>query len=105
MSLLSIAFPAQSVVPVAEAILNRVSSVAGIVFAIALLLALMVVFKPLLRGMFRALVLVFKPKLSKEERIARRHSDDAMMLQQMARSKDGMEPNLAAELRALASRG
>jgi len=65
MSILSIAFPAQSAVPVAEAIINRISSVAGILFAIALLLALIVVFKQLLRGLFRALVLVFKPKLSK----------------------------------------
>jgi hypothetical protein len=105
MSILSIAFPAQSAVPVAEAIINSISNASGVIFAIGLLLALAFVFKPLLRGVFRALVLVFKPKLSKEERIARLHSRDAKLLQKMARSKDGMEPNLAAELRALASRG
>lgn len=33
--------------------------------------ALLVLFKPLLLGMFRAFILVLKPKLSKEERRAR----------------------------------
>jgi hypothetical protein len=105
MSILSIAFPAQSAVPVAEAIIHSIAKLSGPIGAVALLLALMFVFKPLLRGIFRALVLVFKPKLSKEQRIARRHSHDAQMLQQMATSKEGLDPNLAAELRALASRG
>ncbi|MDL2356454.1 MAG: hypothetical protein QFF03_14470, partial [Pseudomonadota bacterium] len=40
-------------------------------------------FKPLLTGIVRALVLVVRPRLSKEEKLARRHMRDALMLQRM----------------------
>jgi hypothetical protein len=62
---------------------------------------LLVLFKPLLTGIGRALVLVVKPRLTKEERIARRNQRDARMVQRMI--DEAQCPNEAAELRALAA--
>ncbi|MET3130233.1 hypothetical protein AAKU55_000486 [Oxalobacteraceae bacterium GrIS 1.11] len=66
--------------------------------------ALLALFKPLLVGIARAMVLLLKPHLSKEERLARRQMRDAMMLNRMLNAMDGSAPSHAAELRALASR-
>ena len=63
---------------------------------------LLVFFKPLLVGIARALFLVVSPRLTKEERQARRQMRDAQMLQRMINASHG--PSHAAELRALASR-
>ncbi|OEZ61236.1 hypothetical protein DUGA6_22620 [Duganella sp. HH105] len=63
--------------------------------------ALIVLFKPLLRGLGRAALLVVKPKRSKEEQLQRRQMRDAMMLKRMLNS---VEPSQAAELRAMAAR-
>lgn len=73
------------------------------VFAGALLAgALLVLFKPLLRGVARALVLVVRPKLSKEQTLARRQMHNAEMLNSMLSAMD--DPSHASELRAMASR-
>ena len=72
------------------------------VFSLAAVAALLVFFKPLLIGVARALFLVVRPRLTKEERLARRHMRDAQMLQNMINSSQG--PSHAAELRALAAR-
>ncbi|SFU44481.1 hypothetical protein SAMN05216552_1003116 [Pseudoduganella namucuonensis] len=68
-----------------------------------LALAFLLLFKPLLRGIGRALMLVVKPKLSKEQRLQRRLMRDAMMLNRMLNSLEGA-PSHAAELRAMAAR-
>jgi hypothetical protein len=70
---------------------------------LAAALAVLVLFKPLLRGLGRALMLVVRPKLSKEERLQRRQMRDVMMLNRMLNAMEG-SPSHAAELRALASR-
>ncbi|MFA9216624.1 MAG: hypothetical protein ACEQSK_05910 [Sphingomonadaceae bacterium] len=72
-------------------------------FGLAVTSALLVLFKPLLRGVGRALLLLVKPKLSKEERLQRRQMRDVMLLNRMLNSMEG-SPSHAAELRALASR-
>jgi len=59
-------------------------------------------FKPLLRGIARALVLVVRPHRTREEKTARRQMRDAQLLQRMINSSQG--PSHAAELRALAAR-
>lgn len=80
-------------------LLTAVQSVlAGVVLS-----ALLVLFKPLLLGIAHALMLVLKPKLSKEERLARRQMHDQMLLSSMLNAMDGA-PSHAAELRALAAR-
>jgi hypothetical protein len=71
-------------------------------FSVAAVAGLLVFFKPLLVGIARALYLVVRPRLTKEERLARRHMRDAQMLQRMINSSHG--PSHAAELRALAAR-
>ncbi len=71
--------------------------------SLAVAAAVLVLFKPLLRGLCRALLLVVKPKLSKEERLQRRQMRDVMMLNRMLNAMEG-SPSHAAELRALASR-
>ena len=88
-----------------------ISVVQNFSFAAALELALLacvsvgllVLFKPLLLGCARALVLVFKPKLSKEQRLHRRQMRDAMMLKRMLNTNECGSSH-AAELRAMASR-
>jgi len=73
------------------------------VFSLAAVAALLVFFKPLLVGIARAMLLVVRPRLTKEERLARRQMRDARMMQNMINASQG--PSHAAELRALASRG
>ncbi|MBA5685910.1 hypothetical protein H3H39_02440 [Duganella sp. LX47W] len=72
--------------------------------ALGAALALLLLFKPLLLGVARALQLVIKPKLTKEQRLQRRLMRDAMLLNRMLNSMEG-SPSHAAELRALAARG
>ena len=72
------------------------------VFSFAAIAGLLVFFRPLLVGIARALFLVISPRLTKEERQARRQMRDAQMLQRMINASHG--PSHAAELRALAAR-
>lgn len=87
MSTMSIAFPLQAVL------------------GFGLLATLAILFKPLLTGTFRALKLLLKPSMSKEQRLARAYYRNAMTLHSMASAGDALPPNLAAELRALSGRG
>jgi hypothetical protein len=68
----------------------------------AALAALLLVFRPLLAGMLRAVVLLVRPRLTREERAARAHMRDMRVLQNMINSSSG--PSHAAELRAIAAR-
>ena len=63
---------------------------------------LLMFFKPLLVGVLKALVLVVRPRRTKEQREARQLMRDSRMLQRMINSSHG--PSDAAELRAMASR-
>jgi hypothetical protein len=56
---------------------------------VSALAGLLMFFKPLLTGIFRALVLVVRPRPSKEEQTARRQLRDAQMLQRMIDSSRG----------------
>jgi hypothetical protein len=79
-----------------------------IVFIIATLLqilavaGLLVFFKPLLLGIMKAIVLLVNPRLTKEQKLARRNMRDAKLLQRMIKETDS--PEMAAELRALGCR-
>lgn len=74
------------------------------VLVAVLAVGLIVLFKPLLRGLALAALLLVKPKLSKEQRLQRRQMRDAALLSGLINAADG-SPSNAAELRALASRG
>jgi hypothetical protein len=59
-------------------------------------------FKPLLTGIWRALVLTVRPRRTKAELAARRNMRDAQLVQRMINSSN--DPSDAAEFRALAAR-
>ena len=75
----------------------------GSAFGLLALAALVMLFRPLLTGIARALVLVVRPRLTREEQAARRQMRDAQLFQRMINSSQG--PNDVAELRAMAARG
>ena len=66
------------------------------------LAAVLVLFRPLLIGVLRAVVLVFFPKLSRDEQRRRAHMRDVALVERMIASSSG--PSHAAELRAMAAR-
>ncbi|RJG07644.1 hypothetical protein D3870_18040 [Noviherbaspirillum cavernae] len=106
MSLLAIAaIPVQAVLPAAEVFAGTAVNVARPLLGLSALVAFLMVFKPLLRGLLRAAVLTVAPRLSVEERNARSKVRGALMLNRLANAYDEFQPGQAAELRALAGRG
>lgn len=104
MSLLSIALPVQAVIPAAEAIVGSVAPIARPLLGLSAVVAVLMIFKPLLLGLLRAALLVVKPRQTVEQQAAQRKLSDVLMLNSMARDLDATQPNLAAELRVLAGR-
>lgn len=108
MSLTMLTAPIESAVPFARPILT---SFGLAIFALrpllgfGLLAALLWLFKPLLRGAARAIVILLHPRHSLTQRAAKRNLDSVQALQRMARELDMQQPNVAAELRLLAARG
>lgn len=72
------------------------------VAAFSLLAAALVFFKPLLTGLMRALILLIHPRLTREQKAARRNMRDAKLIQRMIAESNG--PGLAAELQAIGAR-
>jgi hypothetical protein len=72
------------------------------IIGLSAFIAVAMFFKPLLTGIARALVLIVRPPLSKQERVARRQLRDARLMQRMINSSQG--PSHAAELRAMMAR-
>ena len=105
MSILTIAFPTQAALPIAQAFATTALSVARPLLRFTALAALLLIFRPMLVGMLRAAVLVVKPRRSLEERASRRNMKGILMLNRMAREYDTTQPSLAAELRSIAARG
>ena len=100
MTFLAIAFPAQAAGPVAQTFVSAIRPLLGL----GLFATLLMVFRPLVVGLLRAALLAVKPRLSIEERVTRRNMSGVLMLNRMANEFDASQPNLAAELRNLASR-
>lgn len=94
MSFPAIAYPAQVAVTYARPLLG-----------LGALLSLFLIFKPMLLGLVRAAILAVKPRQSFEQRTIRSRVKGVLMLNSMANDFDQSQPNLAAELRGLASRG
>lgn len=105
MSILSIAFPVQAAVPVAQAVIGHFVGAIRPLIGLGLLIAFFVIFKPLIVGLFRAALLVVKPRQSREQRASRRAVRGVLMLNRLADDVKRSQPSLAAELRTLASRG
>jgi hypothetical protein len=85
--------------------LISVPNLAQPLVGVGILVALLLVFRPLLTGLLRAALLVIKPRQSLEERQSRRVMKSVFMLNRMAKDFDATQPSQAAELRWLASRG
>jgi len=101
MSVLSIAFPFEAAMAFAGVAIGAARPLIGIsVFA-----TLLLVFKPLLKGLLQAALLIISPRKSLDERRAMQRARSAWTLHRMAQQYDATQPNLAAELRQLASRG
>ncbi len=105
MSILAAVYPAQVAVPAAQAFVRVAATVARPLVGVGALMTLTMMFKPLVKGMLQATALVFHPRLSLEERNSRRTLRDVLMLNRMAKELELSQPNQAAELRWLASRG
>lgn len=105
MSTIALAFPAQAAIPVAQAFISNVFSAIRPLVGLSAFVAFIMLFKPLLMGVVHAVLLVFKPRHSLEERQRRHNLRGVLMLNRMAKDFDVSQPNLAAELRLLASRG
>ena len=93
MSILAITLPGSTLAHVARPL-----------FGLGIFATLIFVFKPLAIGLLRA-ALLLKPRQSLDRSKRRNNLRDVLMLNRMANELDRTQPNLATELRLLASRG
>jgi hypothetical protein len=100
MSILSIAFPVEAAVSVAGIAIGAARPLIGV----SLFATLLLLFKPLLKGLLQAGLLLLSPRKSLDERRMMEQARSARMLNNIARQYDASQPNLAAELRQFASR-
>jgi hypothetical protein len=101
MSILSIAFPVEAAVSVAGVAIGAARPLLGV----SLFATLLLLFKPLLKGLVQAGLLLLSPRKSLEERRLVQKIRSAKLLNRIASDYEMSQPNLAAELRQLASRG
>jgi hypothetical protein len=105
MSFLNIAFPAASALPVAQVAVTSIIAAARPLLGLGILVTVLIVFKPLIMGMLRAALLVFNPKMTRDQKTASRNLRNMLTIRRIANDLDYSSPNMAAELRALAARG
>jgi len=104
MSVLAIAFPVEAAVPVAQSLIGAGIALTRPLLGLGALVTLLMVFKPLLAGIMRAVVAFFVPRKSFEQRVAAQRFSGVRMLNRMANDYSGSQPSFAAELRNLAAR-
>lgn len=102
---LTIAIPATSAMPMAQVAFSAIIASARPLLGIGILATMLIVFKPLIIGMLRAALLLLQPKLSREEKTAKRNLRNILTIRRIANDLDNSSPSMAAELRALAARG
>ena len=101
MSVLAIAFPFEAAVSVAGVAIGAARPLLGL----SLFATLLLLFKPLLKGLLQAGLLLLSPRKSLEERRLVQKIRSVKLLNRIASGYEVSQPNLAAELRQLASRG
>ncbi len=94
MSILAITLPGSTLAHVARPL-----------FGLGIFATLIFVFKPLAIGLLRAALPLLKPRQSLDQSRRRNNLRGVLMLNRMANELDRTQPNLATELRLLASRG
>ena len=108
MSIAALTFPAEAALPFFRPFLAAIGvAVVALrpLLGIGIFAAVLWLFKPLVRGVARAGVMLFNPRHSLEDRNQRRTLRSIIALNRMARELDTQQPSLAAELRLLAARG
>jgi hypothetical protein len=105
MDSLNIALPLTSAMPAAEVAFSAIIASARPLLGFGILATMLVVFKPLIVGFLRAALLLLQPKLTREEKTAKRNLRNILTIRRIANDLDSSSPSMAAELRALAGRG
>lgn len=105
MSIFALAFPAETAVPVAQAIVAGAATAVRPLIGLGIFATLIMLFKPILVGLLRAALLVVSPRKSRQERTRDANLKTVLKLHRMARDCENFEPSMAAELRYLAARG
>ena len=103
-SILGTDYPVQALVPAMQSFASTAALYSRPLFGLGALMTMLMVFRPMVFGVFQAVRLVFSPRLTLEERNGRRTLQGVLMLNRMARDLESTEPSQAAELRQLASR-
>ncbi|MGS0741729.1 hypothetical protein ACVBEF_07820 [Glaciimonas sp. GG7] len=88
--------------PILQAIATIASAMIWPVLGLGVATVIGIIFKPLLRGMWRAALALIKPHKSLERRIAENKMKGRKLARRMANDHARSHPNLAAELRLLA---
>lgn len=104
MSIVSALIPAESSLPALQTVAANAMNVLRPLLGIGLIAAAAVFFKPLLVGLSRSVLLVFKPRVSTEEQSLRERIKSVALMNRIARDVEIAHPSLAAELRAIAAR-
>lgn len=104
MSFLNLAFPVEAAIPFAQTLIGSLATYVRPALGLGALLTFLMVFKPLLLGLARAVLVFFKPRKSLEQRILAHKFSGKMMLNRMANEYSLTQPSFAAELRTMASR-
>ena len=104
MSFLTLAFPVEAAIPVAQTMIGAASTYLRPALGLGALVTLVMVFKPLLLGVAQAVVVMVKPRKSLEQRILAHRFSGKRMLNRMANDYSTTQPNFAAELRTMAAR-
>jgi len=79
------------------------ADVLRVLLGLGVLLALLIVFKPLVLGILRAALMLMVPRKSLEQRLSQHRFNGVQILNRMANDYAGSQPNLATELRNLAA--
>jgi len=100
MSFISLAFPLAA----AASFAGVAAGAARPLIGVSLFATLLLVFRPLLKGLLQAAILMMAPRRSLEQRRLAEKLRGAALLHRLARNYEVSQPNLAAELRQIASR-
>jgi hypothetical protein len=104
MSYLTLAFPVEAAVPVAQSVIGTTIAFMRPLLGLGMMVTLLMVFKPLVMGILRAAMVFVVPRKSLEQRVLQHRFNGVKMLNRMANDYAGSQPNFAAELRSLAAR-
>ena len=104
MSMMVLGFPAEIAPAIVETLAPALLRWLPQLLGTAMLIALLLLFRPLLTGVFQAALLLVHPRRTREQRRAASTFGTVMLLTRMTRDCGLSDPGQAAELRAMAAR-